>query len=79
MPMIYHRPVLTTECIEGLGINPSGVYVDATYGGGGHSNEILKQINNGRLFAFDRDLDSKKNVREHRQFKIIIINILRGV
>ena len=71
MPMIYHRPVLTTECIEGLGINPSGVYVDATYGGGGHSNEILKQINNGRLFAFDRDLDSKKNVREHRQFKLI--------
>ena len=71
MPMTYHRPVLTTECIEGLRINPSGVYVDVTYGGGGHSNEILKQINNGRLFAFDRDLDSKKNVREHRQFKLI--------
>ena len=71
IPMIYHRSVLTKECIEGLNINSSGVYVDVTYGGGGHSIEILKQINTGKLFAFDRDLDSKMNVTEHRRFKLL--------
>ena len=74
MLMIYHRSVLTNECIEGLNINPSGVYVDVTYGGGGHSNEILKQINTGRLFAFDRDLDAKMNIKDHKRFKLINSN-----
>jgi len=60
---IYHVPVLMREVISGLQINPSGIYVDCTFGGGGHSSEILKQLNNhGRLIAFDQDADAIKNV-----------------
>jgi len=51
--MMYHNPVLLNESISGLNINPSGIYVDVTYGGGGHSKEILKNLNsNGKLIAF---------------------------
>lgn len=57
----YHTPVLLHQCIEALNIRPEGIYVDATFGGGGHSREILKRITNGKLFAFDCDEDALKN------------------
>jgi len=56
--MIRHEPVLLNECIEALNINPDGIYVDVTYGGGGHSREILKRLTNGKLIAFDQDPDA---------------------
>ena len=59
----YHNPVMLQECIEGLNIKPEGVYVDVTFGGGGHSREILKHLGqNGRLLAFDQDADAQKNI-----------------
>ncbi len=57
---MYHKPVMLQECIEGLAINPSGTYVDVTFGGGGHSLKILEQLKEGRLIAFDQDEDAKK-------------------
>ena len=62
--MEYHQPVLLDESIEGLNIKPNGVYVDATFGGGGHSREILKRLVKGKLLAFDQDKDAEKNVPE---------------
>jgi 16S rRNA (cytosine1402-N4)-methyltransferase len=60
---VYHVPVLLQEVIDGLQINPSGIYVDCTFGGGGHSKRILEQLNiSGRLIVFDQDADAKKNV-----------------
>lgn len=56
---MYHRPVMLTECLEGLQIKPTGTYVDATFGGGGHSLAILEQIKGGRLIAFDQDADAE--------------------
>jgi 16S rRNA (cytosine1402-N4)-methyltransferase len=59
----YHMPVLLDEVISGLNIRPDGVYVDCTFGGGGHTKEILKHLNqNGRLLAFDQDADAKENL-----------------
>lgn len=59
----YHNPVMLKECIEGLNIKPDGVYVDVTFGGGGHSREILKHLGpKGRLLAFDQDADAQKNI-----------------
>lgn len=59
----YHNPVMLSECIEGLAIKPDGVYVDVTFGGGGHSREILKHLSaKGRLLAFDQDADAKANI-----------------
>ena len=59
----YHTPVLLNECIDGLNIQPSGVYVDCTFGGGGHSLAIMQQLNkNGKLFVFDQDEDARKNL-----------------
>lgn len=61
--MQYHKPVLLDECIEGLNIKPGGVYVDCTFGGGGHSRAILQQLNaDGTLIVFDQDEDAKRNV-----------------
>ena len=61
----YHNPVMLRECIEGLNISPSGVYADVTFGGGGHSKEILRHLDSdGRLFVFDQDSDAKDNVPE---------------
>jgi 16S rRNA (cytosine1402-N4)-methyltransferase len=61
----YHNPVMLQECIEGLAIKPGGIYVDVTFGGGGHSREILKRLHeNGRLIAFDQDADAQKNLPE---------------
>ncbi len=54
--MEYHNPVLLKETVDGLNINPDGVYVDVTFGGGGHSKEILSRLGpKGKLFAFDQD------------------------
>ncbi len=62
MIKMYHNPVLLRESIIGLNINPNGIYVDATFGGGGHSTEILNNLNSsGRLIAFDQDQDAIEN------------------
>jgi len=58
---MYHRSVLLTESMEALAIRSDGIYVDATFGGGGHSTEILKRLTTGRLFAFDQDAEAIKN------------------
>jgi len=61
--MGYHKPVLLHESIDGLDIKPRGIYVDLTFGGGGHSREVLKKLGkNGRLLAFDQDQDAKANI-----------------
>jgi 16S rRNA (cytosine1402-N4)-methyltransferase len=57
----YHQPVMLQECIEGLNIKPNGLYVDLTFGGGGHSKEILKHLESGHLYGFDQDKDAVKN------------------
>ena len=58
--MVYHIPVLLKESVDGLDINPDGVYVDVTFGGGGHSREILSRLSdNGHLFSFDQDADAR--------------------
>lgn len=74
--MSYHEPVLLKECIEGLDIKPDGVYVDVTFGGGGHSREILKHLTEGKLFAFDQDSDAKANAEtiNNRSFTFIEAN-----
>lgn len=69
--MEYHNPVLLKECIEGLNINPAGIYVDVTFGGGGHSREILKHLTTGKLYAFDQDADAIKNKIDDPRFELI--------
>ena len=64
----YHIPVLLHESIEGLSIRPDGVYLDLTFGGGGHSREILKYLSTGRLLGFDQDEDALVNVPRDRRF-----------
>lgn len=61
--MDYHVPVLLDECIEGLNISPDGIYVDVTFGGGGHSKAILDKLTTGKLIAFDQDLDAAENAK----------------
>ena len=72
--MTYHSPVLLKESIEGLNLKPDGVYVDVTFGGGGHSKEILKFLKNGRLYSFDQDHDATANNIESSNFKLIKAN-----
>ncbi|MCX2838002.1 16S rRNA (cytosine(1402)-N(4))-methyltransferase RsmH [Salinimicrobium sp. MT39] len=70
--MAYHNPVLLKESVDGLNIQPSGVYVDVTFGGGGHSREILKRLGpQGKLFAFDQDQDALANKIEDERFTLI--------
>ena len=70
--MNYHNPVLLKESIAGLAIKPNGIYIDVTFGGGGHSKEILKYLNKeGKLFAFDQDEDAKQNNIEDDRFVLI--------
>jgi 16S rRNA (cytosine1402-N4)-methyltransferase len=69
--MNYHQPVLLKESMEGLKVRPEGIYVDLTFGGGGHSKEILKRLETGRLIAFDQDPDAEKNVVEDEKFRFI--------
>ena len=72
---VYHKSVLTEEVIKGLQIYPSGIYVDVTYGGGGHSRAILKKLNNnGKLFGFDQDPDSIDNKIDDSRFELILAN-----
>jgi 16S rRNA (cytosine1402-N4)-methyltransferase len=68
----YHIPVLLSEAMDGLNIRENGVYVDCTFGGGGHSTEILAHLKNkGRLFGFDQDLDAKRNSLADERFVFI--------
>ncbi|WP_396151775.1 16S rRNA (cytosine(1402)-N(4))-methyltransferase RsmH [Flavobacterium sp.] len=72
MTMDYHNPVLLKTSVEGLAIKPDGVYVDVTFGGGGHSKEILSQLGpNGKLYAFDQDEDAIVNALSDERFKLI--------
>ncbi len=72
MDKVYHVPVMLKECIEGLNINPKGIYVDVTFGGGGHSREIIKYLDeNGVLVAFDQDADAKQNVIDDSRFVFV--------
>jgi len=69
---MYHNPVLLKESIDGLNINPSGIYVDVTFGGGGHSQEILSRLGpEGKLFAFDQDPDAVANKLDDDRFVLI--------
>jgi 16S rRNA (cytosine1402-N4)-methyltransferase len=72
MVMEYHNPVLLNETVEGLNIKPDGVYVDVTFGGGGHSREILSRLGpNGKLIAFDQDKDALENAFDDPRFLLI--------
>jgi 16S rRNA (cytosine1402-N4)-methyltransferase len=70
----YHIPVLLKDSVEGLNISSGGIYVDATYGGGGHSAAILKKMDGGRLFAFDQDEDAARNLPDDDRFFFILGN-----
>ncbi|RKD86090.1 16S rRNA (cytosine(1402)-N(4))-methyltransferase RsmH [Mangrovibacterium diazotrophicum] len=71
MEQVYHIPVLLNESIEGLNIQGDGDYVDVTFGGGGHSREILKNLKSGRLFGFDQDEDAAANAFDDERFIFI--------
>ena len=69
--MEYHQPVLLHETVNGLNIDPNGVYVDVTFGGGGHSKAILRKLENGKLFAFDQDADALEHCLDDERFVLI--------
>jgi 16S rRNA (cytosine1402-N4)-methyltransferase len=66
--MVYHIPALLDESIKGLNIRPEGIYADVTFGGGGHSMEILKHLTTGKLIAFDQDEDAAANIPDNGNF-----------
>ena len=71
----YHIPVMLNECLEGLNIKPEGVYIDVTFGGGGHSREIFKKLGpEGKLIVFDQDPDAQKNAWDAPNFHFIASN-----
>ena len=71
----YHIPVMLNECMEGLAIKPDGVYVDVTFGGGGHSREILSRLGEkGTLYGFDQDADAENNIPEDNRFVFVRSN-----
>lgn len=71
----YHIPVMLNECLKHLNIQPDGIYVDATFGGGGHSKAILEKLSDkGKLFALDRDKDAQKNIFHDSRFTFINSN-----
>ena len=72
--MSYHKPVLLQECLDHLQIKPEGTYVDVTFGGGGHSREIVKQLTTGHLYGFDQDPDAQANALESNNFSMIAGN-----
>ena len=73
--MVYHIPVLLKESVDGMHINPQGIYVDATFGGGGHSKEILSRLTKGgHLFSFDQDEDAEKNIVNNPCFTFVRSN-----
>lgn len=71
---MYHKPALLEESIEGLNIKGNGIYVDATFGGGGHANAILEKLKTGKLFVFDQDTDAIKNSKENKNLYAIHAN-----
>jgi 16S rRNA (cytosine1402-N4)-methyltransferase len=70
----YHIPVMLNQCTEGLAIDPNGVYVDVTFGGGGHSREILKHLDKGHLYGFDQDQDAEANIPASDNFTFVAAN-----
>lgn len=71
----YHIPVMLNECMEGLGIKPDGIYADLTYGGGGHSREIIKRLGKGgHLYGFDQDNDAKDGATDDERFTFVHSN-----
>jgi len=70
----YHVPVLLHACIDGLNIKPEGVYVDVTFGGGGHSREIISHLTTGKLYGFDQDEDAEQNIPLDSRFVFIRSN-----
>ena len=73
--VLYHIPALLNETIDGLNIKPNGIYVDVTFGGGGHSKEILSRLGkNGKLLAFDQDEDAAQNIIDDPRFIFIKSN-----
>lgn len=70
----YHIPVMLNQCIEGLAIDPNGTYVDLTFGGGGHSREILKHLDKGRLYGFDQDKNAMANAPDDPRFTFVQAN-----
>ncbi len=74
-PTAYHTPVLLKESVDALDVKPGGIYVDVTFGGGGHSREILSRLSNGgRLFGFDQDGDSERNIPDDTRFTFVRSN-----
>ena len=72
---VYHIPALLEECMEGLDIKPAGKYVDVTFGGGGHSREILKHLGaEGHLYSFDQDEDAQRNIVDDGRFTFVYSN-----
>ena len=72
---VYHIPALLEECMQGLDIKPSGNYVDVTFGGGGHSREILKRLGaDGHLYSFDQDEDAQRNIVDDSRFTFVYSN-----
>jgi len=75
MPTVYHIPALLEPTIDGLNIHPDGIYVDVTFGGGGHSRAIMERLNGqGQLYSFDQDMDAYKNVNDNHNHNIFIGN-----
>ena len=81
MNVVYHTPVMLHQSVDALCVKPNGVYVDATFGGGGHARDILNRLKNGRLIAFDRDADAGANRMEDKRFFLIQNNFrfMRGL
>ncbi|MGL4292162.1 MAG: 16S rRNA (cytosine(1402)-N(4))-methyltransferase RsmH, partial [Bacteroidales bacterium] len=72
---VYHIPALLEECMTGLNIQPEGTYVDVTFGGGGHSKEILRRLGKkGHLYSFDQDEDAEKNILNDDRFTFVRSN-----
>lgn len=68
---MYHNAVLLNESLEGLNLKPNGIYVDVTFGGGGHSKEIINRLDSGKLYAFDQDDDAQSNAINDTQFVLL--------
>ena len=70
----YHIPVMLEACLIGLNLDPDGIYLDLTFGGGGHSREILKKLDKGHLYGFDQDPDAEKNAPDDENFTFVMAN-----